>query len=309
MDAKLIAQYSQQLSVATTHPIFILDEHNEIVDANEAFYTETGYLAENFKHEKLADITIGAAKTISAATWHVMHATHLMLIDADQNQLPYSANIIQLPNKLTAFICTSAKATALLEKTAGATPEKSMQTLLEYQTNLQQVSLLMAKHLTSEEMLNEILALGCQLLKMETGIVSQVSNDNYKIIALNTPLDVFSINENIALKNTYCRTVIKEQDCVYFEHIAMIKTMRSHPLYKSLKLESYLGLPLIINGKCYGTLSFYSQNARKNPFAWHEIQIIKLLAHLVENNIEVALAQENEIKLKAKLKRMTRSLI
>jgi transcriptional regulator with GAF, ATPase, and Fis domain len=308
MDAKLIAQHSQQLSVATTHPIFILDEHNEIVDANEAFYTETGYLAENFKYKMLANITVGAAKKISAATWHVMHATHLMLIDADQNQLPYSANIIQLPNKLTAFICTSAKAAALLEKTSGATAEQSMRTLLEYQTNLQQVSLLMAKHLTSEEMLNEILTLGCQLLKMETGIISQVSNDNYKIIALNTPLDVFSINEKLALKNTYCSTVIKEQDCVYFEHIAMIKTMRVHPLYKSLKLESYLGLPLIINKQCYGTLSFYSQHARNNPFAWHEIQTIKLLTHLVENNIEVALAKEKETTLKAKLKRMTRSL-
>lgn len=308
MDATLIAQYSQQLSAATTHPIFILDERNEIVDTNEALCSALGFSTSELSHKKLSDITSGEITKISANTLRVMRNTPLMLIDADQNQSPYSANIIQLPNHLTAFICTSAKAAALLENTSGATPEKNVQALLAYQENLQQVSLLVQKHFTPKEMLVKILALGCQLLQMETGIISQVSNDNYKIIALNTPLNVFSINEKLALKNTYCSTVIKEQDCVYHEHIAMIKIMRTHPLYKSLKLESYLGLPLIINKKCYGTLSFYSRNARNNPFAWYEIQAIKLLAHLVENAIEVALAKEKEAKLKAKLKRMTRSL-
>lgn len=309
MDAKLITQCSQQLTEATTHPIFILNEYNEIVDTNEALCSMLGFSNQELTQKKLSDIALGETTKISAAALRVMQTTPLMLIDNDQNPLPFSANIIALENKLTAFICTSAKAAALLEEKSGATPEKSMQTLLEYQANLQQISLLMAKNLTSAEVLDEILALGCQLLKMETGIISQVSNDNYKIIALNTPLNVFSINEKIALKNTYCNTAIKTQDCVYFQHIAMMKTMRIHPLYKSLKLESYLGLPLIIHGKCYGTLSFYSQNARNSPLAWHEIQTIKLLAHLVENNIEVALAKEKETMLKVKLKRMTRSLV
>ena len=57
--------------------------------------------------------------------------------------------------------------------------------------------------------------------------------------------------------------------------------MREHPAYQICKSESYIGTPIFINNRTYGTLSFSSPEIKKKDFEYQEIEIIELMAQSI----------------------------
>ena len=124
----------------------------------------------------------------------------------------------------------------------------------------------------------DCLATGCEILGLETGIISQIFNQTYLIRSVRSDLDVLAAGQKFPLQDTYCAAVARDKQTITYNHVGGIAAMQSHPVYQSLKLESYIGTAIFVNGQVYGTLNFSSTQIRRTEFQAHEREIIELMA-------------------------------
>ena len=113
------------------------------------------------------------------------------------------------------------------------------------------------------EQLRTALRLGCDYLGLPLGIVSHIVDDDYEVLVQVSPPDTLADGQHFSLGNTYCHLTLQSDDVLA---IADMKNSQyaSHPCYESFGLESYIGVPIIIDGLRFGTLNFSSPDPR--PF-------------------------------------------
>ena len=128
----------------------------------------------------------------------------------------------------------------------------------------------------------EYLQTGCQMLDMSTGIISEVEGYSYKVIAVESPLDI-AVESQLDYRDTYCAEVVNGLKTVTCPHVG-IEWMQNHPLYISFKLESFISTPIFVNDRLYGTLHF-SDTSSKNSFSQEEREIVELMAKDIGQSI------------------------
>ena len=165
------------------------------------------------------------------------------------------------------------------------------QSLARFSDRLQQLYRLATSfHQQQEDLFNDYLVAGCQMLGMSTGIVSQVQDCIYRIVAVNSPLGLEAGYET-PCKDTYCAEVVDTQTTITYAEVGKIESMANHPVYLNIKLESFIGTPIFVRGELYGTLNFSDTSPRRKGFSAEEITIIELMAKDLGNAIASVKAQ------------------
>ncbi|MEM9161526.1 MAG: PAS domain S-box protein [Cyanobacteria bacterium P01_F01_bin.4] len=147
---------------------------------------------------------------------------------------------------------------------------------------------------TYDALFEDCLDTGCQILGLETGIISQIENKVYTIRSVQSDLTSLAVDGVFALSDTYCAAVVKDRHTVTYRHVGGIESMRSHPVYQALQLESYLGTPIFVNNQIYGTLNFSSTQVRSDAFTSHEQEIIELMAQSIGRFLAADLAHQQQ---------------
>ncbi len=129
--------------------------------------------------------------------------------------------------------------------------------------------------------LRSILTEGNKALYLDVGIISQIKNNIYSVVALDTAYDQIVEGAEFDLNDTYCKEVFDQGATKTFKDVAEIKEMQKHPVYLALQLRAYIGTPLMINNKVWGTLNYSSINPRNAPFFPSEYQFIESQAKKV----------------------------
>lgn len=155
------------------------------------------------------------------------------------------------------------------------------------------------KYSTREKLYKSYLEVGMKHFGMEFGIVSRIRDDEYQVAACITPDQSIESDNVFEVKGTYCRRVIEDKSTVFYNHVGKDAELRYHPVYVNMKLESYIGTPIWLNGKIVGTLNFSSKRPRDLPFEKSEISFIEILAQYLGRH----LASEAVIEEKASLNR------
>lgn len=123
-----------------------------------------------------------------------------------------------------------------------------------------------------------LLALGCERFNLDIGILSRIIEDKYEVIHKVCPPDIpLKEGDIFELGNTYCSATLGANGPVYYEYVKH-SSMKSHPAYKSFGLESYIGVPIKVDGHIYGTLNFSSPNPSDREFKVVDIDAIQLMA-------------------------------
>ena len=148
----------------------------------------------------------------------------------------------------------------------------------------------------------DCLETGCEILGLETGIISQIINQTYLIRSVKSHLDALAPGLEFALQNTYCATVAKDKQTINYRHVGEIASLQSHPVYQSLKLESYIGTPIFVNGQVFGTLNFSSTQIRSTDFQPHEQEIIELMAKSIGRFITADQAAKEQRRMEEALR-------
>lgn len=129
--------------------------------------------------------------------------------------------------------------------------------------------------------LKEALQLGCEHLGLELGIVSHVTGQDYRVEFCATPPGHPMHDDDLfELGNTYCQITLSSQSVIAIRHMAESEYAR-HPCYKAFQLECYMGVPLLVDGKVYGTVNFSSALPYARAFDEADFEFMRLLGRWV----------------------------
>jgi diguanylate cyclase (GGDEF)-like protein/PAS domain S-box-containing protein len=149
-------------------------------------------------------------------------------------------------------------------------------------------------------LLYDYLKTGSELFHLPIGIVSEIRGSEYEIRAVYSNLDL-KPGQLFELKDTYCSAVVEKEKTVAYSHVGSLPEMRSHPVYKNMKLESYLAAPIVVHEQIYGTLNFSSPEVRAD-FKPEEKRIIEIMAHDIGKFIEADFSEKKRHKTETSLR-------
>jgi len=156
------------------------------------------------------------------------------------------------------------------------------QALAAFSANLKHLHRITTYHYQNfEELVDDYLTAGCLMFGLSIGIMAEVENETFIVRAVKTDLGYFVRGLELNLSDTYGAQVIKLQKTVACSHMGAEIEMREHPAYLKCQSESYIGTPIFVNNKTYGTLSFSSREIKKKDFEYQEIEIIELMAQSI----------------------------
>ncbi|MGJ8692288.1 MAG: response regulator [Thalassotalea sp.] len=131
------------------------------------------------------------------------------------------------------------------------------------------------------EKINKLLSLGCDLYHLPLAIVSEISDMTYTVKYSQSPNSEISAGDIYDVENTYCIHTLNANKPTAFHH-AGISEIKKHPCYLGFGLESYIGCPIMVGDKRYGTLNFSGSEIRHaGPFSKNDLELIQLIAQWI----------------------------
>ncbi|GAB2702560.1 ATP-binding protein [Aliiglaciecola aliphaticivorans] len=156
--------------------------------------------------------------------------------------------------------------------------------------------------LSNSEKMVSLLKLGAEVFHLDLGIISEIVDEIYTVRYAISPDDDLLPGTTFDVAETYCLHTLETNHALSFYHAGKSR-IAQHPCYKNFGLESYIGAPLIVEGRRYGTINFSASAPRSAPFSQEDHDFIELLSHWVAN--EIARYEKIDL-LQAQQKAMTR---
>ena len=129
-----------------------------------------------------------------------------------------------------------------------------------------------------KDRVDKLLSLGVRELSLTLGVLARIENDNYEIVAVQSNSGAYVPGEKYALGNSYSREVFEQQQTIAVTSLETSPLRLHHPLYRSLPLECYIGVPIVLHDRPWGCLDFSSMAQRDEPFSKQDIELVESLA-------------------------------
>jgi PAS domain S-box-containing protein len=159
---------------------------------------------------------------------------------------------------------------------------KTSRTLTEFSNSLKQLHRLSLKHFDNfNDLYEDYLNTGCQILQFAGGIIGFIDEGSYVIAAVQSDYQALHPDFRCNQEDVFCGQAIRTRQTVTYAHIGSMPEMRQHPLYQMFKWESFISTPIFVDDQVYGSLCFFSENIRSQGFTNHENEIIELMAQSI----------------------------
>lgn len=142
-----------------------------------------------------------------------------------------------------------------------------------------------AQSLTFEGRIQALLDLGCQRFGMEIGILARVQGERYEVVAVRSADNAIVRGVILELSDTRDRETLEDRSIVSFEQ-ARSSPRSAHPAFAAWGMESYLGAPVRVAGRIFGTLSFAAPDPRPTPFKAADLEFLKLMTLWLGGELE-----------------------
>ena len=140
----------------------------------------------------------------------------------------------------------------------------------------------------------------CQFYEMDLGLLSKVEGNDYKVAYAFNADDSTQVerDQEFRLNETYCQITYERQEIIAIDHAAQSE-YKDHSCYQLMKLESYLGAPIVVGKKRFGTISISAKSPREVPFDKYDREFFELFGRWVaaildRNEYEKLIVQEKE---------------
>ncbi len=171
--------------------------------------------------------------------------------------------------------------------------KKRFQLLYEFSTNT---------NLPVSEQLEYALQTTVKVLELDIGIISSIDGDVYQIRHFFSESVDLKKEQVFDFHDTYCSITIEKMDVVAIDEMSNSEYAH-HPCWNVFHLEAYIGVPILVKGKVYGTLTFSNVKARKAAFTEEDRDYIRLMGQWVSRVLEGEQAnqelQQSEERYKA----------
>ena len=133
------------------------------------------------------------------------------------------------------------------------------------------------QHMASSDKLQFVLAKTAAYFDLRFGLINRVNETTYVVEHSFCPRSEISPGDRGPLERSFCSHVLNANRPLAF-HDVEESEFHDCKNYDAYKIGAYIGAPLIIEGKQYGTLSFFSPDERNHPFSKPDLQLIELVA-------------------------------
>ncbi|MEG3753001.1 diguanylate cyclase [Psychromonas arctica] len=130
--------------------------------------------------------------------------------------------------------------------------------------------------LTYDQRVQDLLQVGLNHFGFEIAIISHITGSDYVVescVDINSELKPATCFD---ISGTYCVHTLKANKTLGF-HFTGKSEIKNHPCYQNFKLESYIGTPIKVDGKLYGTVNF-SSHFPTEPFCKDDYTLMGILA-------------------------------
>jgi len=140
--------------------------------------------------------------------------------------------------------------------------------------------------------LEQALRMGLKHLGLEFGIISRIEGRTYFVDHVVAPADrPIETGASFPLGKTYCSMTLERGDALGISQMAT-SAYSGHPCYEAFRLESYIGAPVLVHGRVFGTVNFSSAQPYHRAFDEGDLEFIRLLARWLGASIEREEAQD-----------------
>ncbi|MGI2904052.1 response regulator [Tolypothrix sp. VBCCA 56010] len=136
-----------------------------------------------------------------------------------------------------------------------------------------------------EQRIQRLLAMGCRTFDLDFGILARIKSASYEIIMARSPNNSLACGDTFDLKQTFCSQILNTDEPLTVDR-HNISSWQNHPAYSKLRIESYIGTRVLVAGKLYCTLCFWSRSRRYKPFKSSDKELLKLMAQWLGSEIE-----------------------
>ncbi|MBE7383443.1 MAG: response regulator [Leptolyngbya sp. SIO1E4] len=288
VEAELSQEKTLLRSVIDVIPDFIFYKNQEgrYLVWNQAFEAFTGLAPAEILHQTDADLfSPEAAEWIQAKDQQVLTTQSSLRYEewaTFSNQARRLLDIYKIPvqgseGNLLGLLGVCRDITE--RKANEQTLVRTSQILAAFSDNLKQLHRLNIRRFDNFENLAEAyLTTGCQVMNFSGGVIGFLEDDNYVVAAIRSQQEGLYPNFHCNVDETFCSEVIKTQQTITYAHIGHLPALKDHPFYQAFKWESLISTPIFVDGDVYGSLCFFSHNARVNEFDRYEKEIVELIA-------------------------------
>lgn len=138
----------------------------------------------------------------------------------------------------------------------------------------------------STDRIDNLLKLGCHYLNTDWGLVSRIEGERYCIHHSYSQQGPHLEGSSCLLTDTYANVVATQKKVVTSGNVTQSPLFASYTnRFGEQPVETYLGVPININGQLWGVLSFSSPDVRIAEFNELDEELMGLLASAVETII------------------------
>ena len=159
--------------------------------------------------------------------------------------------------------------------------------------------------------ISKILDKGAHYLGIDCGVICKIDGENSFVTYSHCP-DKYKINDQTTYKlsETFCSQTYSNNDMVDIHNISTSK-LNHLPEHKTLGINCYIGTPLYIHGRIYGTVSFSDFRSKLKPFSEQEKSFVRLLAQWISNEMMraqyIEYLHETESRLEDAVEELTKT--
>ncbi len=139
--------------------------------------------------------------------------------------------------------------------------------------------------------IGRLLHLGCELFGLEIGALTRIHDERYEITHAVSPGGAIPAGFTCDTSDTFCAEVARTQHLLSNGDIGG-SDWRQWPAYGAFGLEAYLGAPLWVRDRVYGTFCFSSKSPRPAPFTSSDEELLRLMAQWIGGELERREAEE-----------------
>ncbi len=152
-------------------------------------------------------------------------------------------------------------------------------------------------NLNYKEQLDKALQLASHYLNLPYGVISKIEDGVYTIEHYYKPAGAIHLNiqNKLPVQETLCAITIDRKDATAIPNVAH-SSYANHPYTRQSLAKAYIGAPILIHGKYYGTVNFLSPETKTENFSESDRDFVKLLSTWIGSVIERSYA-EKEILL------------
>lgn len=135
-----------------------------------------------------------------------------------------------------------------------------------------------------------LLRAGYEWLGLHAGVLAHIDGDAglYSVAQVDAVTKALPVGFTCPLEQTFCSETIKQHPNsppLAVEHAGASKEWRDHLAYKTFGCEAYHAAVVRVNGKVWGTLAFFANMPRPQPFTDFDKDMVRLMAQWVGGEI------------------------